>query len=164
MRRCLPCNVWLCGAQDSPAAASCSTPTLSPFPLIPFPNISTRLKLSIMACPHVASVRLSVPSYNAQIYKDECTFCFDSPVSTSFSPLVVSSLAQGRVSTADHCAFSWPSNLCSLLLFLHNGSDMGSVERKTKAVWTYVYRVSTADAPTRIAIMLFNTTPKPATL
>ncbi|KAG0242490.1 ubiquitin carboxyl-terminal hydrolase-like protein [Mortierella sp. GBAus27b] len=32
-----------------------------------------------MTCPHVTSVRLSVPSYNAQIYKDECTFCFDSP-------------------------------------------------------------------------------------
>ncbi|KAG0363135.1 hypothetical protein BGZ54_008300 [Gamsiella multidivaricata] len=31
------------------------------------------------ACPHISTVRLSVPSYNAQIYKDECTFCYDSP-------------------------------------------------------------------------------------
>ncbi|KAF9351010.1 hypothetical protein BGX34_000856 [Mortierella sp. NVP85] len=32
-----------------------------------------------MQCPHATSARLSVPSYNAQIYKDECTFCYDSP-------------------------------------------------------------------------------------
>ncbi|KAF9963072.1 hypothetical protein BGZ65_006137 [Modicella reniformis] len=31
------------------------------------------------ACPHTTSVRLSVPSFNAQIYKDECTICYDSP-------------------------------------------------------------------------------------
>ncbi|KAF9438850.1 hypothetical protein BGZ76_003875 [Entomortierella beljakovae] len=31
------------------------------------------------ACPHTSSVRLSVPSHTAQIYKDECTVCFDSP-------------------------------------------------------------------------------------
>ncbi|KAG0306576.1 hypothetical protein BGZ98_002140 [Dissophora globulifera] len=31
------------------------------------------------ACPHISSVRLSVPSHTAQIYKDECTLCFDSP-------------------------------------------------------------------------------------
>ncbi|KAF9377188.1 hypothetical protein CPB97_010362 [Podila verticillata] len=31
------------------------------------------------ACPHVSSARLSVPSPTAQIYKDECTFCYDSP-------------------------------------------------------------------------------------
>ncbi|KAF9170693.1 hypothetical protein BGX21_006293 [Mortierella sp. AD011] len=30
-------------------------------------------------CPHISSVRLSVPSHTAQIYKDECTICFDSP-------------------------------------------------------------------------------------
>ncbi|KAG0264601.1 hypothetical protein DFQ27_001122 [Actinomortierella ambigua] len=32
-----------------------------------------------MACPHVTSVRLNVPSPTAAIYKDECTLCFDSP-------------------------------------------------------------------------------------
>ncbi|KAI8599774.1 hypothetical protein EDD21DRAFT_378997 [Dissophora ornata] len=31
------------------------------------------------ACPHVSTVRLSVPSHSAQIYKDECTLCYDSP-------------------------------------------------------------------------------------
>ncbi|KAF8985469.1 hypothetical protein BGZ46_004062 [Entomortierella lignicola] len=31
------------------------------------------------ACPHVSTVRLSVPSHTSQIYKDECTICFDSP-------------------------------------------------------------------------------------
>ncbi|KAG0058994.1 hypothetical protein BGZ89_000800 [Linnemannia elongata] len=31
------------------------------------------------ACPHTTSVRLNVPHSTAQIYKDECTVCFDSP-------------------------------------------------------------------------------------
>ncbi|KAF9110895.1 hypothetical protein BGX27_005734 [Mortierella sp. AM989] len=31
------------------------------------------------ACPHTSTTRLSVPSHTAQIYKDECTICFDSP-------------------------------------------------------------------------------------
>ncbi|KAG0341734.1 hypothetical protein BG004_005923 [Podila humilis] len=31
------------------------------------------------ACTHVSSARLSVPSQTAQIYKDECTFCYDNP-------------------------------------------------------------------------------------
>ncbi|KAF9926454.1 hypothetical protein BGZ67_008096 [Mortierella alpina] len=31
------------------------------------------------ACPHISSVRLSVPASSAQIYKDECTVCYDSP-------------------------------------------------------------------------------------
>ncbi|KAF9425625.1 hypothetical protein BGZ94_007373 [Podila epigama] len=31
------------------------------------------------ACPHASSARLSVPSPTAQIYKDECTFCYDNP-------------------------------------------------------------------------------------
>ncbi|KAF9352616.1 hypothetical protein BGX26_009596 [Mortierella sp. AD094] len=31
------------------------------------------------ACSHISTVRLSVPSHTAQIYKDECTICFDSP-------------------------------------------------------------------------------------
>ncbi|KAI1306701.1 hypothetical protein EDD11_004704 [Mortierella claussenii] len=31
------------------------------------------------ACPHISATRLSVPSHTAQIYKDECTHCYDSP-------------------------------------------------------------------------------------
>ncbi|KAF9084195.1 hypothetical protein BGX23_010750 [Mortierella sp. AD031] len=31
------------------------------------------------ACPHTTSVRLNVPHSTAQIYKDECTVCFDTP-------------------------------------------------------------------------------------
>ncbi|KAF9585467.1 hypothetical protein BGW38_002258 [Lunasporangiospora selenospora] len=31
------------------------------------------------ACPHVASAGINVPAPTAQIYKDECSFCYDSP-------------------------------------------------------------------------------------
>ncbi|KAG0247981.1 hypothetical protein BG011_000665 [Mortierella polycephala] len=31
------------------------------------------------ACPHISTIRISVPSPTAQIYKDECTLCYDSP-------------------------------------------------------------------------------------
>ncbi|KAG0054530.1 hypothetical protein BGZ83_011030 [Gryganskiella cystojenkinii] len=31
------------------------------------------------ACPHIATVRLTVPAPTAKIYKDECTLCYDGP-------------------------------------------------------------------------------------